>query len=250
MCIRTHRYWTVFTFLFRVLPLLLVAHSSSAEILVYKSSVNRWSSSLIKDGAKSSWVAAPRGSKLDAYFLYHLDGTNKILPPSLMTYSNQSFVPYLIWVDHKSKTKQLKGGSQANERNNTEQTFYGRARGSSGQRIFRILYQQWEPAADGSYDAAVSVAEGACQVLSVGGVFTGYYAPKLSSQMWRMDGLFQGAITPYQDARQLKYLMSSGELDLPLTQNINNRALNLSEAFTYAVENIFTTYRILSPDVN
>ncbi|NBU72359.1 MAG: hypothetical protein EBS53_13115 [Bacteroidetes bacterium] len=222
---------------------------AQAEILVYQSSVNRWSSTLIQDGNKSSWVTAPRGSKLDTYFLYDLDGTNKILPSPPMTYRNQTLIPYLIWVDHKGKTKQLKGGSQANEENNTEQTFYGRARGPKGQRIFRILYQQWEPAGDGSYDAGVSVAEGACQILTVGGGYTGYYAPTLASQGWRMDGLFQGPVNPYQDARQLKYLLASNTLDLPLTQAINNQSLSISQAFAYAIQNLFPSYQELAPDV-
>jgi len=80
-----------------ILALLAPAH---AEILVYKSSINRWSSYFINDGSKTSWVTAPRGSKLDAYFLYDLDGTNRIRPAPLTTYRGETFKPYLIYVDH------------------------------------------------------------------------------------------------------------------------------------------------------
>lgn len=242
------------TRLLRQLPvfgmIFLFTSPAFSEILVYQSSVNRWSSSLIEYGTKSSWVTAPRGQKLDAYFLYELDGTNKILRPSLMTYGNQTLLPYLIWVNHKNKTKQLRGGSQANEENNTEQTFYGRARGPKSQRIFRILYQQWEPAGDGSYDTAVSVAEGACQILNVGGGISGYYAPTLASQNWRLDGLFQGPVNPFQDGRQLKFLQASNSLDLSLTQAINDRSLSISQAFAYVMQNLFPSYQELPPDIH
>lgn len=88
---------------------LVLLGPAHAEILVYKSSVNHWSSSLVMEGTKTRWVTAPRGTKLDAYFLFELDGTNKILPPTLMTNRGQIFKPTLIYVDHKLKTKQLRG---------------------------------------------------------------------------------------------------------------------------------------------
>lgn len=228
------------------LALLGPAH---AEILVYKSSVNRWSSTLITEGTKTRWVTAPRGTKLDAYFLYDLDGTNKILPATLMTYRGQTLVPSLIYVDHKRKIKQLRGRTQANEANSTEQYFYGRARGPGGQRIFRILYQQWEPNGDGSYDTSVSMGEGLCQVLNVGGGKSGYYAPKLAGQGWRMDGWFNGSVGPYQDGLQFKYLTKTDELDLPLTQAINNQSLTISQAYVYVIENLLPLYTVLDPDV-
>ncbi|NBU73474.1 MAG: hypothetical protein EBS53_18875, partial [Bacteroidetes bacterium] len=105
-------------------------------------------------------------------------------------------------MDHKLRTKQLKGGTPANEAENTEQTFYGRSRGPGGQRIFRMLYQQWEPNPDGSYDTGVSVADGTCQILNVGGGKSGYYAPKITGQGWRLDGWFTGSIDAYQDGLQ------------------------------------------------
>ena len=220
-----------------------------AEILVYKSSVNRWSSYFINDGAKTSWVTAPRGSKLDAYFLYDLDGTNRIRPAPLTTYLGETFKPYLIYVDHKLKTKQLKGGTPANEAENTEQTFYGRSRGPGGQRIFRMLHQQWEPNPDGSYDTGVSVADGTCQILNVGGGKSGYYAPKITGQGWRLDGWFTGSIDAYQDGLQLKYLASSSELDLGLTQAINNQSLSISQAFAFAMQSLFPAYTELNPNI-
>ena len=70
----------------------------------------------------------------------------------MMTYRGGTFKPYVIYVDHKLKTKQITGATPANEVSNTEQTFYGRSRAPGGQRIFRMLYQQWEPNPDGSYD--------------------------------------------------------------------------------------------------
>lgn len=222
-----------------------------AEILVYKSSVNRWSSYLITDGAKTPWVTAPRGTKLDAYFLYELDGTNKILPPTLMTNRGQTLVPSLIYVDHKRKMKQLIGRTPANEAHNTEQFFYGRARGPGGQRIFRILYQQWEPNGDGSYDTSVSMSDGLCQVLNLGGGLTGYYAPKLIGQGWRLDSGYHGngPAGPYQDSLQLKYLANSSDLDLPLTQAVNNQSLSQGQAFDYVLENLLPSYTILDPNV-
>lgn len=228
------------------LALLGPAH---AEILVYKSSVNRWSSTLITEGTKTRWVTAPRGTKLDAYFLYELDGTNKILPATLMTNRGQVFKPTLIYVDHKVKTKQLKGQNQANADNSTEQYFYGRARGPGGQRIFRILYQQWAPNGDGSFDTMVSMGEGLCQVLNVGGGKSGYYAPKLTGQGWRMDGLFNGPVSPFQDGLQFKSLTKSDDLDLPLTQAINNQSLTISQAYVYVIENLLPLYTVLDPDV-
>ena len=220
-----------------------------AEILVYKSSVNRWSSYFINDGSKSSWVTAPRGSKLDAYFLYDLDGTYRIRPAPLTTYRGETFKPYLIYVDHKLKTKQLKGGTPANETENTEQTFYGRSRAPGGQRIFRMLYQQWEPNSDGSYDTGVSVADGTCKILNVGGGKSGYYAPKITGQGWRLDGWFTGSIDAYQDGLQLKYLASSSELDLGLTQAINNQSLSISQAFAFAMQSLFPAYTELNPNI-
>jgi len=228
------------------LPFILLA-PAHAEILVYKSSVNRWSSYLINDGSKTSWVTAPRGSKLDAYFLYDLDGTNRIRPATLTTYRGETFKPYLIYVDHKLKTKQLKGGTPANEAENTEQTFYGRSRGPGGQRIFRILYQQWEPNPDGSYDTGVSVYDGTCKILNIGGGKSGYYAPKIAGQGWRLDGWFNGPASPYQDGLQLKYLASSSDLDLATTQAINDNALTLSDAFAYLIQAIFPSYTELDP---
>lgn len=67
------------------LPLILLA-PVHAEILVYKSSVNRWSSTLIQNGTKSTWVKALRGSKMDAYSLYYLDGTNLEAKDWLISY--------------------------------------------------------------------------------------------------------------------------------------------------------------------
>ena len=228
------------------LPLILLA-PVHAEILVYKSSVNRWSSILIQNGTKSAWVKAPRGSKMDAYSLYYLDGTSRILPAPMMTYRGKTFKPYGIYVDHKLKTKQITGGTPANEADNTEQTFYGRSRGPGGQRIFRILYQQWEPNPDGSYDTAVSVGEGPCQILNVGGGTSGYYAPKIAGQGWRLDGRFNGPAGPYQDGLQLKYLASSSDLDLVTTKAINDNALTLSDAFAYLIQAIFPSYTELDP---
>lgn len=241
---------------FLFLPLLTgifftTVFTARAEILVYKSSVNRWSSYLITDGAKTPWVAAPRGTKLDAYFLFELDGTNKILPPTLMTNRGQILIPSLIYVDHKRRIKQLKGRTQANEANNTEQFFYGRARGTSGQRIFRILYQQWEPNGDGSYDTSVSMNDGLCQVLNIGGGLTGYYAPKLLGQGWRLDSGYygNGPAGPYQDTLQLKYLANSSDLELALTQAINDQSLSQGQAFNYVLENLLPAYTVLDPDV-
>lgn len=220
-----------------------------AEILVYRSSVNRWSSYFINDGTKTPWVTAPRGTKVDAYLLYDLDGTNKILPANLMTYRGQTFVPYIIIVDHKLKTKQLKGGTQANEENNNVQGFYGRSRGPGGQRIFRILHHQWEPNSDGTHDASVGVADGACQILSVGGGKSGYYAPKILGQTWRLDGTFSGSIGSFQDGMQLKYLSTSEDLDLVTTQAINDNSLTLSQAFAYLIQAIFPSYTELPPQI-
>lgn len=219
-----------------------------AQILVYKSSVNRWSSYFINDGTKSAWVTPPSGSIVDAYFLYPLDGTNRVLPAPQMTYRGQTFEPYLIYVDHKLKTKQFKGGTLANEADNTSQTFYGRARGPGGQRIFRFLYQQWEPNSDGSHDVGVSVADGNCQNLNVGGGKTGFYAMRIESRIWRLDGTFRGSISSYRDGLQLKHAVSSSDLALSLTQAINNRRLNTSQAFIYVIEKLFSSYTILSPD--
>jgi len=220
-----------------------------SEILVYKSSVNRWSSYFIHDGSKSSWVTAPRGSKLDAYFLYDLDGTNRVRPAPLTTYRGETFKPYLIYVDHKLRTKQLKGGTPANEAENTEQTFYGRSRAAGGQRIFRMLYQQWEPNPDGSYDTGLGISDGTCQILDVGGGKSGYYAPKITGQGWRLDGWFTGSIDAYQDGLQLKYLASSSELDLGLTQAINNQSLSISEAFAFAIHSLYPAYTELYPNI-
>jgi len=186
---------------------------------------------------------------MDAYSLYDLDGTNKVLPAALITNQGQVFKPTLIYVDHKLKTKQLKGQTEANEANNSEQTFYGWARGPGGKRIFRMLYQQWAPNPDGSYDTAVSVAEGDCQALNIGGGRSGYYAPTLVSQGWRMDGWFSGPPGPFQDGLRLKYLSASSSLVLPVVRAVNDQALNLSQAFAYVLENIFPNYTELSPDI-
>jgi len=228
------------------LPLILLA-PVHAEILVYKSSVNRWSSYLINDGSKTSWRTAPRGSKMDAYFLYYLDGTSRCIPAPMMTYRGETFKPNVIYVDHKLKTKQITGATPANEADNTTQTFYGRSRGPGGQRIFRILYQQWEPNSDGSYDTGVSVYDGTCKILNIGGGKSGYYAPKITGQGWRLDGLFNGPASPYQDGLQLKYLASSSDLDLATTKAINDNALTLSDAFTYLIQAIFPSYTELDP---
>ena len=235
--------WRFFFFGFPLI-LLVPVH---AEILVYKSSVNRWSSTLIQNGTKSAWVKAPRGSKMDAYSLYYLDGTSRILPAPTMTYRGGTFKPYVIYVDHKLKTKQIKGATPANEASNTEQTFYGRSRGPSGQRIFRMLYQQWEPNPDGSYDTGVSVYDGNCKILNIGGGKSGYYAPKISGQGWRLDGWFNGSAGSYQDGLQLKYLASASELDLATTKAINDNALTLSDAFAYLIQAIFPSYTELDP---
>ena len=227
----------------------LFASSGFSEILVYKSSVNRWSSSLITEGTKTRWVTAPRGTQLDAYAAYDLDGTNKILPATLMTNRGKIFKPTLIYVDHKLKTKQLRGQTQAKASTSTEQYFYGRARGPGGQRMFRIFYQQWAPNGDGSYDTSVSMGEGLCQVLNVGGGKSGYYAPKLAGQGWRMDGWFNGPVSPFQDGRQFKSLTKSDSLDLPLTQAINNQSLTISQAYAYVIENLLPSYTLLDTDV-
>ena len=182
------------------LPLILLA-PVHAEILVYKSSVNRWSSTLIQNGTKSAWVTAPRGSKMDAYSLYYLDGTSRCIPAPMMTYRGETFKPEVIYVDHKLKTKQITGATPANEADNTTQAFYGRSRGPGGQRIFRILYQQWEPNPDGSYDTGVSVYDGTCKILNIGGGKTAITPPKSPDK----DGVWTVGSTGPQALTKMDY---------------------------------------------
>jgi hypothetical protein len=83
--------------------------------------------------------------------------------------------------------------------------------------------------------------------LNIGGGKSGYYAPKISGQGWRLDGWFNGSAGSYQDGLQLKYLASSSDLDLATTQAINDNALTLSDAFAYLIQAIFPSYTELDP---
>jgi hypothetical protein len=85
--------------------------------------------------------------------------------------------------------------------------------------------------------------------LNIGGGKSGYYAPKITGQGWRLDGWFNGPASPYQDGLQLKYLASSSELDLETTKAINDNALTLSDAFTYLIQAIFPSYTELDPNI-
>ena len=233
------------------LALLGPAH---AEILVYGTKPKTWSGSNIEEGVKTKWPDPPdNGTTQEGFYFWELDGVDRFISGEtrpVVTYQGQTFYPSSVLVNHGQKNKRVSGSNTADGNPESHShTYYGRAVGPGGKRIFRALYQQWEDSSlDGKpTDTGIGMLEGPCKLISVGGGKTGYYAPKLSFQLWRLDGSFAGSIGSFRDGRKIKYSNWPMVLYQALTREINNRSLNKSDAVIFAVGYLFPGYTELDP---
>jgi len=218
---------------------------AQAEILAYGTKPKSWSGYSISEGSKSKFPGAPNPDADEGFYFWELDGVDRILEDddrTEVTYRGETFFPSSVYLSHQKKTKRITGSRSADENlNSFGRSYYGRAVAPGGIRIFRALYQQWEnPRPDAQpTDTGIGLLEGACKLINIGGGKTGYYAPRLAFQLWRLDDTFAGSVGSYGDGRQIKYWNQPLVLYEALTREINNRRLNKSDAVIFAVGYLF-----------
>lgn len=229
------------------------AAQASAEILVYGTKPKTWTGFCIEQGSKIKWPGTPDPDAEEGFYFWELDGVDRILENddrAEVTYQGQTFFPSSVYLNHKKKTKRITGSRVADDTPDSfSRSYYGRAVAPGGTRNFRILYQQWEsPRLDQQpTDTGIGLLEGSSKLMDVGGGKTGYYAPKLIFQLWRLDDTFAGSTGSFGDGRQFKNGTQTLALYEGLTREINEQGLNLSEAIVFAVGYLFPKYQELTP---
>lgn len=238
--------------------LVWVSIPASAEILVYGTKPKTWSAYHIEEGVQHRRPDIPDDPTVEeGFYFWTLNGIDRflsdddLLPPQV-NYRGQLFYPTTVYLSHSRKTKKVKGSRLQEIDESHSQTFYGRAVAPGGKRIFKALYQQWEdPRLDEKpTDTGIGILEGVCSLIDVGGGLTGYYPPKITLQIWRVDGSFAGSVGSYQDGRKIKYSNWPMVLYQALTREINNRSLNKSDAVIFAVGYLFPNYTELDPVID
>jgi hypothetical protein len=216
-----------------------------ADVLVYVMKGGAAKGSTIDDGTTASWPALPKTT--DIYLLNELDGVDESNPEEQITRLGKTFYPSQMVVDHKARKKHLYG----NIAEGIGYEVYGRSRDARGRRTFTWLHLQRDGRAssDGARDSGAGVAQGTANWLDIGTGRSGYYAPRLNFQIWRIDGGFSNTFATTQDGRQTKYASAVLNLDLPSTRTINQQGLSRAGAAVWLIQNLFPSYTEQTPDV-
>jgi len=227
------------------LSLILLGEAQS-EILVYKLNGGSAKGTKIDDGQTSkSWPGIPK--TFDTYLVLDLDGIDASNDERQITYLGKTFYPTQANFDHKNKTKQAYGGLFPNIGYNV----YGRSYGADRKRVFTWLHLQRDgkTSTDGARDSGAGIGQGPASWLDIGTGRPGYYALKMTFQIWRIDGGFSGTFATTQDGRQTKYASATLNLDLASTKSINRLGLDQADAVLWLLSNLNPTYTNLTPDV-
>jgi hypothetical protein len=223
--------------------LLCEAHS---EILVYKGNGGSFKGTKIDDGQTSkSWPGIPK--TIDTYLVLDLNGIDASNPERQITYLGKTFYPTQATFDHKNRTKQAYGGLLPGIGYNV----YGRSYGADRKRVFTWLHLQRDgkTSTDGARDSGAGIGQGSASWLDIGTGRSGYYAMKMTFQIWRIDGGFSDTFATTQDGRQTKNASATLNLDLASTKSINRLGLDQADAVLWLLSNLNPTYTELTPDV-
>jgi len=229
-----------------IILLTILLGEAHSEILVYKLNGSSAKGTKIDDGQTSkSWPGIPK--TIDTYLVLDLNGIDASNPERQITYLGKTFYPTQAIFDHKNKTKQAYGGLFPN----IGYTVYGRSYGADRKRVFTLLDLQRDgkTSADGAHDSGAGIGQGPASWLDIGTGRSGYYAMKMSYQIWRVDGGFSGTFATTQDGRQTKNASATLNLDLASTKSINRLGLDQADAVLWLLSNLNPTYTNLTPDV-
>lgn len=227
------------------LSLFLFCQTSLADVLVYVMNGGSAKGTKINDGTTIAWPSIPKTS--DIYLVSDLDGIDESNPEEQITRLGKTFYPSQVVFDHKNRKKHIYGNIAAG----IGYDVYGRSRDARGRRTFTWLHLQRDGRAssDGARDSGAGVAQGTASWLNIGTGRSGYYAPRLNFQIWRLDGGFSGTFATTQDGRQTKYASAVLNLDLSSTRFINQQGWRRSAGLVWLIENLFPSYDELTPDV-
>jgi len=225
--------------------IVLGADPARTEVLVYLLKGGSAKGTKIDDGVVSPWPGNTKG--LDGYLILDLDGVDAANPEGQITRLGKTFYPFSADFNHKNKSKHLYGGTLPG----IGYDVYGRPRDSKGRRIFTWLHLQRDgrTSENGARDSGAGVGQGTASWMDIGTGRPGYYAPRLSFQIWRLDAGFSGTFAGSQDGRQTKYTSAPLLLDLASTRAINLANLGKADAAIWLIENLFPSYTELPPDV-
>jgi len=220
------------------------AQISLAGVLVYVMKGGSIKGTKIDDGTTSS-IRAPK--TLDAYLVLDFDGIDKSNPEEQITRLGKTFYPSQAVFDHKTRKKHIYG----NIAEGIGYEVYGRSRDARGRRTFTWLHLQRDGrvSSNGARDSGAGVAQGPASWLDIGTERSGYYAPRLNFQIWRVDGGFSNTFETTQDGRQTKYASAVLNLDLNSTRTINGQGLGRAAAAVWLIQNLFPSYTEAVPDV-
>jgi len=227
------------------LSLLVTCQATFADVLVYVMKGGSARGTKINDGTTVSWPNLPKTT--DIYFLSDLDGVDESNPEQQITRLGKTFYPSQAVFDHRNRRKHIYG----NIAEGIGYDVYGRSRDARGRRTFTWLHLQRDGRAssNGARDSGAGVAQGPASLLDIGTGRSGYYAPRLNFQIWRLDGGFSNTFETTQDGRQTKYCSAVLNLDLNSTRTINQRGLGRAGAAVWLIENLFPSYTEQVPDV-
>lgn len=168
--------------------IVLGADPARTEVLVYLLKGGSAKGTKIDDGVVSPWPGNTKG--LDGYLILDLDGVDAANPEGQITRLGKTFYPFAADFNHKNKSKHLYGGTLPG----IGYDVYGRSRDSKGRRIFTWLHLQRDgrTSENGARDSGAGVGQGTASWMDIGTGRPGYYAPRLSFQIWRLDGGFSG----------------------------------------------------------
>lgn len=223
----------------------LSAQISFADVLVYVMKGSSAKGTKINDGATTAWPGIPK--TMDIYLISDLDGVDESNPDQQITRLGKTFYPSLARFDHKNRRKHIYG----NIAEDIGYDVYGRSRDARGRRTFTWLHLQRDGrvSSNGARDSGAGVAQGSASWLDIGTGRSGFYAPRLNFQIWRVDGGFSNTFETTQDGRQTKYCSAVLNLDLPSTRTINQQGLGRAGAAVWLIENLFPSYAEQVPDV-
>jgi hypothetical protein len=228
-----------------LLSIILLGEAHS-EILVYKLNGGSAKGKKIDDGqTSSSWPGIPK--TFDAYLVLDFNGIDASNDERQITYLGKTFYPTQANFDHKNRTKQAYGGLFPS----IGYDVYGRSYGSDRKRVFTWLHLQRDgrASADGAHDSGAGIGQGPASWLDIGTGRSGYYAMKMTFQIWRIDGGFSDTFATTQDGRQTKYASATLNLDLASTKSINQLGLDQADAVLWLLSNLSPSYTELTPDV-
>lgn len=222
--------------------------SAQAEVLVYKFNNKAHRGIKTEDGSRSSYFW-PRGDSdsIDLYVFFEPDEIDDTETTSQITRKGVTLVPGTLWVNHTKNQKKI-GGDAPGGPVRSGFTCWGRYRGPGNKRFLAILDADREPFDGTPRDSSISLWQGPCTLLDIGGGLSEYYPLKLTWSVWRVDGGFNGSIGSHRDGRQYKSAVTPVTLDLATTRAVNNLSLDRAGAIEYACDNLFTDYVELTPD--